>query len=221
VRRGCRAAESARARLKRVLRIQPRTSYLCTLGLGARRGVRSCTGWFCRREAWPWEWLPTRLNLCRPREYQATCLGETAARCFRIRCSIRGVILPRLTHLWWWFTRQMSHRHFFLLLVIGLAAGTSSSSSWDVCVVGAGPAGVAAAAELRSRDYSVLVLDKQAGVGGQSSRCSGASCSQRLPQRPLIGSEPLKQLRLRLLPARRPLSASAPLQPLWLRRPPE
>ncbi|MCX7383603.1 MAG: NAD(P)-binding protein, partial [Alphaproteobacteria bacterium] len=41
------------------------------------------------------------------------------------------------------------------------------SAAYDAVIIGAGPAGMAAAITLADHDASVLVLDEQAGPGGQ------------------------------------------------------
>jgi glycine/D-amino acid oxidase-like deaminating enzyme len=55
----------------------------------------------------------------------------------------------------------------------GLAPAPSSAAgdvteSLDVCVVGAGPTGIAAAVALSRHNRTVAVLERQAGVGGQA-----------------------------------------------------
>jgi len=51
-----------------------------------------------------------------------------------------------------------------------VSAGAQSASEVDVLVLGAGPAGMAAAATARGRGLSVLLLDENAGPGGQVHR---------------------------------------------------
>lgn len=48
-------------------------------------------------------------------------------------------------------------------------------TQWDVIIVGAGPAGMAAALELRRRKLDVLVLDRQQEPGGQVWRRAGSA----------------------------------------------
>jgi hypothetical protein len=58
----------------------------------------------------------------------------------------------------------------YLLIAIGAAAhvGHASRSESPVCVVGAGPAGLAAAHALESKGQDVVIFEKQATVGGKS-----------------------------------------------------
>jgi NADPH-dependent 2,4-dienoyl-CoA reductase/sulfur reductase-like enzyme len=48
------------------------------------------------------------------------------------------------------------------------SAAASPPAVADVCVVGAGPAGLAAALALSRRNVTVALLERQAGVGGQT-----------------------------------------------------
>jgi glycine/D-amino acid oxidase-like deaminating enzyme len=48
------------------------------------------------------------------------------------------------------------------------AASAASAEALDVCVVGAGPSGVAAALALSQRGKSVALLEREDGVGGQA-----------------------------------------------------
>jgi hypothetical protein len=58
----------------------------------------------------------------------------------------------------------------YLLVAIGTAAHAdhSTRSEPPVCVVGAGPAGLAAADALESKGQDVVIFEKQAAVGGKS-----------------------------------------------------
>ena len=47
-------------------------------------------------------------------------------------------------------------------------APAAASESVDVCIVGAGPAGVAAAVTLARRNKTIAVLERRDGVGGQA-----------------------------------------------------
>ncbi len=53
-------------------------------------------------------------------------------------------------------------------------------NSWDVVIVGAGPAGMAAAVECRRHGLSVLVLDRQSEAGGQIYRSLGSAAQTGL-----------------------------------------
>lgn len=58
----------------------------------------------------------------------------------------------------------------YLLFATGIAAhaGHVTRSEPPICVIGAGPAGLAAAHALESKDQDVIVFEKQAAVGGKS-----------------------------------------------------
>ncbi len=53
-------------------------------------------------------------------------------------------------------------------------------SSWDLTIIGAGPAGMSAAREAAGRGLSVLVLDRQEQPGGQIFRSVGQAGAERL-----------------------------------------
>ena len=50
----------------------------------------------------------------------------------------------------------------------GSAPATAAGERVDVCVVSAGPAGVAAAVTLARRNKTIAVLERRDGVGGQA-----------------------------------------------------
>jgi glycine/D-amino acid oxidase-like deaminating enzyme len=50
----------------------------------------------------------------------------------------------------------------------GAGSAAASAEALDVCVVGAGPSGVAAALALSQRGKSVALLEREDGVGGQA-----------------------------------------------------
>ena len=54
------------------------------------------------------------------------------------------------------------------LLALCVAAAHAAAPRYDVCVVGAGPAGVSATVTLRQKGRSVLLLDRDTIVGGQA-----------------------------------------------------
>lgn len=83
----------------------------------------------------------------------------------------------------------MLNRRSFLsvagALPLSLHAETPWDETWDVIVVGAGAAGLAAAVAARETGAAVLVIEKMPGAGGNSALCTGdmAVCGSPLQKR--------------------------------------
>ncbi len=75
---------------------------------------------------------------------------------------------------------------------LSLAAEPAWDEIWDVIVVGAGAAGLAAAIAAREAGASVLVLEKMAGPGGNSALCTGdmAVCGSPVQKRLGLADSP-------------------------------
>ena len=52
--------------------------------------------------------------------------------------------------------------------ILSLLVGAAAATECPICVVGAGPAGLAAAYELEQAGKNVVVFEKQLAVGGKS-----------------------------------------------------
>ena len=67
-----------------------------------------------------------------------------------------------------------------------MSAFDQMALTWDVVVIGAGPAGMAAATQTANAGLSTLVLDENAGVGGQIWR---AITTTPVQSRPVLGAD--------------------------------
>lgn len=63
--------------------------------------------------------------------------------------------------------KKMMRRAVHILLFACGLFSCARTESLPVCVVGAGPAGLSAAAELESRGHRTLTFEKQSAVGGK------------------------------------------------------
>ena len=85
-----------------------------------------------------------------------------------------------------------------------------TDSGSDVIVIGGGPAGVAAALELRRAGASVTLLDREATLGGATRHCSHSPFGMREFGRVYLGPAYARRLEMWRAP---PASTSAPATP--------